>query len=128
MRMGVSFWRDSLNAKYAPCVRVHGVGSDSILYDSVASQLLMLPLHDAQTVTEYEVVVFAADTLHRDTTFVLHIEHTPLPQFISQECGCAMYHSLQSASFVGENVAKTITVISNQVTTNDNEVHLQVHF
>ncbi len=126
-RLGVSFWDDSLQRASSPRVRVAGVGSDSVLYDSVTVSSMLLPLHDADSVTEYNVLVYAADTLCSDTVFTLRVEHTPLPRYVSPECGCAMFHEIKEASFSGNGVSKTVTVLSTQVTTEADEIHLQIH-
>ena len=126
-KLNVSFWNDSLGRESRPMVRVHGVGNDSVLYDSIAVSLLSLPLHDSQTATDYEVLVFASDTTRSDTTFVLHVEHDPLPQFISPECGCSMFHEVHAASFAGDGVEKNVSILSKQVTTDIHEVHVQIH-
>ena len=126
-KLNVSFWNDSLGRESRPVVRVHGVGNDSILYDSIGVSMLSLPLHDQQSSTDFEIQVFASDTTRSDTTFVLHVEHTPLPQYISPECGCSMFHELHKVSFAGEGTEKSVSVLSNQVTTDAHEVHVQVH-
>lgn len=64
-------------------------GGDSVLYASALKTTLRLPLRSDTTITEY---IFFTE----DATDILHIRHDNKKQFISQACGCVIYHTIDS--------------------------------
>ncbi len=126
--LGVAFV-DS--AKLAPItmqqVTIKGDGNDSILYNASSEQTVFLPLHDSQSVTRFEVSFLRHKTDSVVTPYVLEVHHLPFPQLISPECGCVMFHSIESAQLYNATDTLDVEVYSTNVINVESDVHLKVY-
>lgn len=102
-------------------ITIQGVGSDSILYDNKKSvRSVDLPLHKTTNKTQF---VFSNET-YLDT---LTIEHINTENFISLECGCFIYHTIEQAYSTGSWI-DSIAVVNTEITTNNAKEHIQLFF
>ena len=126
--LGVAFV-DS--AKLAPLtvqqITIKGEGNDSLLYNASSQQTVFLPLHDSQSVTRFEVSFLRHKEDESVTNYVLEVMHTPFPQLISSECGCVMFHSIESAQLYNATDTLEVEVYSKNVINVESDVHLKVY-
>jgi len=115
---------DSLSQQHKLQVfSVCGEGSDSVLYQNTALDMFYLPLRKDTTQCAFLFTV-GADSLTRQT-YRMQINYQNYPQLISPECGCEIFHTLQSASFEADQ-AYPVSIINSQVQNTANEIHLQI--
>ena len=96
VKLGCEFYQtayDSINETYSArplnsITTVHGLDNDSLLYDSVRTNSVYLPLNNFDTTCAF---VLQRDTLTSDT-LTLHYHNND--NFISIECGCIIQHTL----------------------------------
>jgi hypothetical protein len=126
--LGVAFV-DS--AKLAPItmqqVTIKGEGNDSILYNASSEQTVFLPLHQNQSVTRFEFSFLRHAEDESVTNYILEVKHTPFPQLISPECGCVMFHSIESAQLYNATDTLDVEVYSTNVINVESDVHLKVY-
>lgn len=119
-KLGISFL-DSITYKPKNInnLTVMGVENDSILYKGNVSAIY-LPLRSNDTNTNYRLIL-PTKTEGKETpdTIFLHIDHTPKPQLISEECGCAMFHELHDAKLVNNTYNFKIQVTNQNVQISD---------
>lgn len=119
-KLGISFL-DSITYKPKNInnLTVIGVENDSILYKGNVSAIY-LPLRSNDTNTNYRLIL-PTKTEGKETpdTIFLHIDHTPKPQLISEECGCAMFHELHDAKLVNNTYNFKIQVTNQNVQISD---------
>lgn len=119
-KLGISFL-DSIayKPKNINNLTVMGVENDSILYKGNVSAIY-LPLRSNDTNTNYRLIL-PTKTEGKETpdTIFLHIDHTPKPQLISEECGCAMFHELHDAKLVNNTYNFKIQVTNQNVQISD---------
>lgn len=121
VEMQVSFRNKAMSKVSLDSVSIHGVGSDSVLYDNKKSvNHVALPLHKTKEVTQF---VFSNGT-KADT---LTLEHVNTENFISLECGCFVYHTLQNAYSCGTWI-DSVAIITTEITTINAAEHIQVFF
>lgn len=108
-------------------VTVKGEGNDSILYNATSQQTVFLPLHQNQSVTRFEVSFLRSNTDTIVTPYILEVNHTPFPQLISPECGCVMFHSIESAQLFNATDTLDVEVYSTNVINVESDVHLKVY-
>ena len=102
-------------------VSIQGVGQDSILYNNKKSvREVSLPLHKTQNQTQF---IFSSGSLI-DT---LTIEHINTENFISLECGCFIYHTIENAYSSGTWI-DSVAIINKEITTANAKEHLQLFF
>jgi len=117
----ISFRNKALTKVSLDSVTIQGVGSDSVIYNNKKSlNHIALPLHKTQEVTQF---VFSSGT-RIDT---LTLEHTNTENFISLECGCFVYHTLQNAYSCGTWI-DSVAIINTEITTFNAEDHIQLFF
>lgn len=116
-RLGISFLDSTTyKAKNITSLTVFGVGSDSILYKNTSASAIYLPLKSNSNVTDYNIVL-PTRVEGKDTpdTIILHVEHTPMPQLLSEECGCTMYHIINDVNLVNNTYNFKLTIASRDV-------------
>ncbi len=122
-RLGISFL-DSTTYKEKNIVgiTVIGVDNDSILYNNATISAIYLPLHSNKTETSYNLILptIVVGKSTQDTV-LLHIEHLPMPQLISKECGCAMFHQINNVTLENNTYNFKMQVTNPNVVNDDNE-------
>jgi hypothetical protein len=122
-KLGISFL-DSLSfkAKNIKGLTVVGVGSDSILYNNTSTSAIYLPLHSNNNVTDYRLILpTRVEGKTTPDTIILHVEHTPTPQLISEECGCAMFHHINNITLENNTYNFKMDIVNTNVTNNNND-------
>lgn len=129
--MGMVFYNKAdKSERVFPLLVVKGVGSDSLLYNGASSSRLFLPLKANADTTRFECSY--TDVIDSVTSytypFTITVTHTPMPQLISEECGCVMFQTLNEVSFQGDVSATWETVIYNPEVTNvEEDIHVQIY-
>jgi hypothetical protein len=104
-----------------------GVDNDSILYNNAWLSAICLPLHSNSNITDYKFVLpTRIEGKETPDTIILHIEHTPLPQLISEECGCTMYHTINNATLENNTYDFKILVTNPNVVNDDTETNIKI--
>lgn len=99
-------------------VSVWGVGNDSLLYNnSYAVGTLGLPLRGDVSLTAFVI-------LWHNTYDTLYIHHDNTRKFISSACGCAIYHTIDTAWAAGTFIDSLYIVNSSVETTQQTNIHL----
>lgn len=86
-------------------VTVSGIGApnDSILYNAVKNvKSVDLPLRITSEKTSYVFKFKATNPDTQEDVYIndtLHINYTNLNHFISEDCGCLVYHTLKSLEY-----------------------------
>lgn len=122
-KLGISFL-DSLTykPKNIKGLTVVGVGSDSILHKNASLSAIYLPLHSNNNVTDYRLILpTRVEGKSTPDTIILHVEHTPTPQLISEECGCAMYHHINDITLENNTYNFKLDIVNTNVTNNNND-------
>ena len=126
--MGVSLYKTIFDADAEAYVTspiterltIKGVTNDSILYNDQPVSSFVLPLHALQPVTSF---VVQRGTLGTDTIVIFHENST---NFISLECGCFVYHTIQTTSTTTHQIDSL--VIENSAVQNVTEKHLRIYY
>ena len=112
---------------------VQGVANDSILYNNKTVNLISLPLHYNDNVTEYKLILpsrtkdsTTVDSITTYDTIILHVEHTPQPQLISEECGCTMFQIINDATLINNTYNFKLDITNSNVTNDDKETHIKI--
>ena len=95
----IGFYSDSIDtlgnyvvfAKPIDSLTVCGIGSDSLLYNKQTVSSVSLPLHNTENTTCYAMTFDGKN----DT---MTINHQNSDLFVSLECGCFTYHTIESIS------------------------------
>jgi hypothetical protein len=131
-RLGISFL-DSTNykAKNIAELTVIGVENDSMLYNNATVSTIYLPLHSNRTETSYNLILptrVAGKTT--PDTILLYINHIPKPQLINEECGCAMFHTINDIKLINNTYNFKLDIINlnvtNDKTYNDKETQVKI--
>lgn len=110
------------NAKKLNGLTVIGVGSDSILYNNANVSAIYIPLHINSNITDYKLILpTKVEGKATPDTIILHIDHTPAPQLISKECGCAMFHHINNVTLENNTYNFMMQVTNPNVVNDDNE-------
>lgn len=127
--LGVSFVDSTaLKPKDIENVTVKGVGNDSILYDGVSKlNVIYLPLKQNETSTSFEISFKATPNESVLRQYILTVSHNSFPQLISEECGCVMFHTVDSAWWDGGLEMPRIEVFNPNVINVENDVHLKIY-
>ena len=99
---------------------IQGLGNDSILYHEQSLSTFNLPLHALQSTSAF---VLQRGALEPDT---IVISHENVNQFISLECGCFVYHTIQGATTTTHQIDSL--VIENTYVQNVSENHLRIYY
>jgi hypothetical protein len=127
-KLGISFL-DSLTfkAKNISGLTVLGVLNDSILYNNTTSSVIYLPLRSNQTATNYRFILpTRIEGKNTPDTILLHINHTPKPQLISEECGCSMFHLLNDAKLLNNTYNFKLDIVDTNITNINNDKETQI--
>lgn len=111
-------------------LNVKGVGSDSLLYNGATASKIYLPLkaNDDTTSFECSYTVVVDEATSYSYPLNIKVAHTPMPQLISEECGCVMFQTVNNVWFEGEVSANWEVVIYNPNVTNvENDIHVQIY-
>lgn len=81
--------------KYSVLISLNGLGRDSLLYDSISTSTLNLPLQKLDTISSFVLTT----TIQVDTNYVTTIDtidfyHANTEEFISLECGCIVTNTI----------------------------------
>ena len=127
-KLGISFIDSTTyKAKNITSFTAFGDGNDSILYKNASVSAIYLPLHSNSTVTDYKFVLpTRVEGKSTPDTITLHIEHTPIPQLISEECGCTMYHSLRDVTLENNTYNFKLQVTNQNVVNDDSETCIKI--
>lgn len=129
-KLGISFI-DSLTykAKNITKLTVIGLGSDSVLYNNATLSAIYLPLHSDNTSTSFKFILPTKEEgKETPDTILLHINHTPKPQLISEECGCSMFHTLNDAQLINNTYNFKFDIVNSNITNiyNDKETQIKI--
>jgi hypothetical protein len=126
--LGVAFM-DSAQLKPVTVkqLTIKGEGNDSILYNASSEQSVFLPLHQNQTVTRFEMSFLRHKEDTIPTAYTLEIKHQPYPQLISEECGCTMFHTIESAQLYNDTDTLDVEVYSSNIINVEGDVHVKVY-
>ena len=95
-------------------IRVQGLGNDSVLYDNSKNlSSLQLPLRADTCVTAFALLWHGTE----DTLFV---RHDNTRHFVSQACGCMVYHTIDTVWHSGSAI-DSVAVINNTVESDEQE-------
>lgn len=129
-KLGISFLDSvSYKAKNITGLTVIGVGSDSVLYNNASLSAIYLPLHSNQANTNYKFILpTRVEGKTTPDTVLLHINHTPMPQLISEECGCAMFHIVNEANLLNNTYNFKLDIVNPNITNinNDKETPIKI--
>lgn len=99
-------------------VSVWGVGNDSLLYNNrFAVETLGLPLLGDSSLTAFVI-------LWHEAYDTLYIQHDNTRKFISSACGCAIYHTIDTAWVAGTFVDSLYIVNSSVEAVQQTNIHL----
>ncbi|MGN0186734.1 MAG: DUF6452 family protein [Paludibacteraceae bacterium] len=126
--VGVALYRTTYNAttetfttvSASEKLTVWGIGNDSALYTGSAVSSLELPLHTQVDTTAF---VLQRDSMGRDTLTIYHRNDT---NFISLECGCFVYHTIDAVSVTPHQIDSVI--IEKTAVQNISENHLRIYY
>lgn len=101
--------------KYTTLVSLHGIGCDSLLYDSRSTSTLEFPLQKHDTISSFLLTT----SLQFDSTVVTTIDtidfyHVNTEEFISLECGCIVTNTLVGVAQTTNRI-DSIVVVSPDV-------------
>lgn len=102
----------------ADVVTIGGIGApgDSLIVDSTSASKCALPLRPNVTQSRFFIKMMCVTG--GDTTFVtdtLTLSYTPLPYFVSHECGAMYYYHIDGAEVTTHNV-DSIAITNADVT------------
>lgn len=122
VQMRMVFLDIETNKTYnADSITIQGVGNDSILYNNRKSiSSIELPLHKTQERTQF--AISSGDL--KDTITLCHTNHDT---FISLECGCFVYHTLNKV-WSNHTWIDSISIINPEITASSEDEHLQIFF
>ena len=127
-KLGISFLDSiSYKKKNISSLTVLGLDNDSVLYYNANVSAIYLPLHINNNNTKYRVILptRVAEKTTPDT-ILLNIDHTPMPQLISEECGCAMFHSLQNVALENNTYNSKLDITNPNVINDDKETNIKI--
>lgn len=101
--------------KYAVPISLNGLGRDSLLYDSIYTSTLNIPLKKLDTISSFVLTT----TIQVDTNYVIATDtidfyHTNVEEFISLECGCIVTNSIVGVVQTTHSI-DSIVVVSPEV-------------
>lgn len=99
---------------------IKGLLNDSILYNGQSLSNFVLPLHALQPATSF---VLQRGTFESDTIVIFH-ENTN--NFISLECGCFVYHTLQAIATTTHQIDSLVIDIPS--VQNVAQKHLRIYY
>lgn len=108
-------------------VTVQGVGSDSLLYDSVNVSAVYLPLHLVKDTTDFKFKVSAIGDRKEGFEFTLKVVHSTNPQYVSPECGCVPFHTIKNFEFSKPELFKKTELFNSEVQNVEQDVHIKVY-
>ncbi|MEE1183172.1 MAG: DUF6452 family protein [Paludibacteraceae bacterium] len=125
--LGVAFM-DSAQLKPVTVkqLTIKGEGNDSILYNASSEQSVFLPLHQNQTVTRFDMSFLRHKEDTVPTAYTLEVKHQPYPQLISEECGCVMFHSIDTATCYNAQESLRVEIYSTNVINVEGDVQLKI--
>ena len=101
--------------KYSIPISLNGLGCDSLLYDSIYTSTLNIPLKKLDTISSFVLTT----TIQVDTNYVIATDtidfyHTNVEEFISLECGCIVTNSIVGVAQTTHHI-DSIVVVSPEV-------------
>lgn len=126
--LGVAFL-DSQTVKPYTVKRltVKGVGTDSILYNSVSASTVYLPLHIKSELTEYEFTVEPEREEEVSINFTLSISHDVRPQFVSPECDCVPTYRIKNVTHTPNKLIRKFEIYNDFVTNEEKAIHIKIY-
>ncbi len=101
--------------KYSVSVSLVGIGRDSLLYDSMYTSTLSIPLQKLDTISSFMfTTTIAVDTNYVTMTDTIDFYHVNTEEFISLECGCIVTNSIIGVAQTTHRI-DSIVVVSPEV-------------
>lgn len=123
-RMGLTFLSASTQRVQVPgAVTIQGIGSDSVLYSASSASSFYLPLKNAADSTAFNIAI-TNDTLTLSTE--LTVWHKNKPQLVSEECGCVVFHVIDSIRFTLLPESWNVSIYDSNVLNVENASHVHV--
>jgi len=130
VNMNVNFYSASTrNAFTIDTLSVLGIGQpkDSLLYDkSTSVKTIALPLHINDSTTAYLLKYGKSNGASVALTDTIRVFHQNRSQFISKECGCSVFATIDSVRFTRHRL-DTVVVVNREITNQYTE-HVQILF
>ncbi len=101
--------------KYSIPISLNGLGRDSLLYDSISTSTLDIPLQKLDTISSFVfTTTIQVDTNYVTVTDTIDFYHTNTEEFISLECGCIVTNSIIGISQTTHRI-DSIVLVSPEV-------------
>jgi hypothetical protein len=101
--------------KYSVPVSLCGLGCDSLLYDSISTSIMNIPLQKLDTISSFVLTTtIQVDTNYVTTADTIDFYHTNAVEFISLECGCIVINSIVGVAQTTHHI-DSIVVVSPEV-------------
>ncbi|MCL1943441.1 MAG: DUF6452 family protein [Candidatus Azobacteroides sp.] len=120
-----NFYQKSDNASHADTLFVYGLGNDSLLYDSVRTATLTLPLRLKENTTAYvfKFITRSATEVVNDTVTFIHQNNE---HFISASCGCAMFYTIDTVIYTRRHIDSI--AVNNKAIVNEPRENIRIFF
>lgn len=107
---------------------VWGLGNDSLLYDRAQTNYVYLPLNKNAASSTFVLHYWYSpdENTHIDAQDTLVVSFVNTNTYISLECGCFVYQTLQDFQFT-RHALDSIEVLNQQVNTFDEE-HIRLYY
>lgn len=126
--LGVSFVDSTtLKPKTVQMITVKGVGSDSVLYNNANASSVYMPLKQQSTETVFEISFKKNNADPAATPYLLKVNYQSYPQLISPECGCVLFHSIDSAQCSNSTDTLKLEIYNASVINVAQDVHLKIY-
>ncbi len=101
--------------KYSIPVSLCGLGRDSLLYDSVSTSTLNIPLQKIDTISSFVfTTTIQIDTNYVTTTDTIDFYHSNGQEFISLECGCIVINNIVGIAQTTHRI-DSVVIVSPEV-------------
>jgi hypothetical protein len=94
-------------------VTANGSEQDSLLYNSVLTKYIDLPLNKFENVSSFDIIL-------NDTLETFTVWHTNREEYLSFECGYITFFTIDSCQ-ITKNYVDSVSIINNSVNTQDAE-------
>lgn len=111
--------------KYSVPLSLNGLNCDSLLYDSLSTSTLNIPLQKLDTISSFVLTT----TIQIDTTYVTAIDtidfyHTNTEKFISLECGCVVENNITGVAQTTHRIDSIVVVAPEVNLQSENNVKI----
>jgi hypothetical protein len=127
-KMGLAFVDSTtLKPKKVSSFSIKGVGVDSVLYSNKEVDVAFMPLKQNAPESQFELSFLKNANDETATSYLLNITYEPYPQLISEECGCAMFYRIQSATCSNETDTLHVEIYNADVINVEEDVHIKIY-